>query len=87
MPIFRCRAWLKATTRVGAGRRYLGIFVAGAAGGFDGKEIVRSPGAFGGRGVAGGALQFEIQVEFMREGRGIGRAPRKHQDGESLHPL
>jgi len=60
---------------------YLGIFVARAASGFDGQEIVGGFGAGGGRGVAGGALQFEIQVELMREGRGIGRAPRKQYDG------
>ena len=72
-------------------RRDPGILMALEADRFRGQQVVRCLGAGGGRGVAGGALEFQREVQLMRKRRAEGRTPRHtprdQQDGEPFHPL
>ena len=56
------------------------------ADGLRGQQVVGRLGAAGGRRVTGDALQFQREVEFMREGIGVGRAARQKNDGQLFHP-
>src|ERR1017187_8179057 len=72
-------------------RRDPGILMALEADRFRGQQVVRRLGAGGGRGLAGGAVEFQREVQLMRKRRAEGRTPRHtprdQQDGEPFHPL
>ena len=62
------------------------IAVTWQADGLRGQQVVGGLGAGGGRRVTGDALEFQGEVEFMREGIGVGRAPRQQNYGQMFHP-
>ena len=62
------------------------IPVALQADGLRGQQVVGRLGAAGGRRVTGDALQFQREVELVREGIGVGGGARQKNDGELFHP-